>query len=57
MSRSVDVVKTDFTCKHFGEKLWFDGIGCYCVNKDFIVFDKYVLIKKGRYAVGGITSG
>lgn len=39
-------VKTNYICSHCGEKLWFDGTGCYCDNKDCIVYNGYVLTLK-----------
>lgn len=34
---------TGITCTQCGSLLVFDGIGCFCVNKNCIVYDKYVL--------------
>ena len=46
MSESNDLTHTDIDCGHCNERLWSDGTGCFCVNKDCVVYDKYVLVNK-----------
>jgi len=36
-------ILTEYKCNHCGHKLWFDGRGCYCDNRDCIVYNGYVL--------------
>lgn len=52
MSRNVNLVETDFICKFCSEKLWFDGIGCRCLNRCCDLYNRIVLVKKGRFTVG-----
>ena len=42
MSGSNDLMGTGVYCEHCGKQLWFDGKGCFCINEDCIVYDKYV---------------
>lgn len=48
MSDSKDMMGTDINCSKCGDQLWFDGKGCFCINKDCVVYDKYVLEMKER---------
>ena len=45
MNKSKDFVDAGHICEQCGKELCFDGTGCFCNNRDCIVFNKYVLIK------------
>lgn len=45
MSESNDLIGAGIDCGQCGDQLWFDGTGCFCINKDCVVYNKYVLVQ------------
>ena len=46
MSESKDLMGAGIDCEYCSEQLWFDGTGCFCINKDCIMHNKYVIEQK-----------